>query len=275
MRVTVLGSGTSHGVPFIACDCAVCTSTDPRDKRTRPSIFIDLGPEQRAPSNEQRATSPEQRAPGPVRFVLVDTSPDLRQQCLANNVRRVDAILFTHSHADHICGFDDIRRFNQLQRQPMACYGDERTIDDLRRMFSYVFTAPVQQGGGIPQVRASIIGGPFTLGAVEVIPIPLLHGVLPVLGFRIGPFAYLTDCNKIPDASWPLLDGVSTIILDALRPRPHSTHFSVDEAVAVVSRLGVERAYFTHVTHDLGHAETCARLPRGVQLAYDGQVIDV
>jgi phosphoribosyl 1,2-cyclic phosphate phosphodiesterase len=268
VRVTVLGSGTSQGVPFIACDCAVCTSNDPRDKRTRPSILIDLEP--RATSHEPRATSVLA-----VRYVLVDTTPDLRQQCLANDVRRVDAILFTHAHADHICGFDDIRRFNQLQGVPMPCYGDEGTIDDLRRMFSYVFAPPKQQGGGIPQVRTSIIGGPFTLGGAEIVPVPLRHGVLPVLGFRIGSFAYLTDCNHIPDASWPLLDGVSTIILDALRSRRHSTHFSIDDAIAVVSRLGAERAYFTHMTHDLGHAQTCARLPRGVQLAYDGQVIDI
>ena len=133
MRITVLGSGTSHGVPFIACDCAVCRSTDPRDKRTRPSILIDL---------ESNATSA-------VRYVLVDTTPDLRQQCLANDVRRVDAILFTHAHADHICGFDDIRRFNQLQQTPIACYGDEDTLADLRRMFTYVFTGPKQQGGGL------------------------------------------------------------------------------------------------------------------------------
>ena len=263
MRVTVLGSGTSQGVPFIACDCAVCTSTDPRDKRTRPSILIDLDP---------RATSAEPRA---TRYVLVDTTPDLRQQCLANDVRRVDAILFTHAHADHICGFDDIRRFNQLQQMPMNCYGDVETLADLRRMFSYVFTGPKQQGGGVPQVRTSIIGGPFTLGRSEIVPVPRLHGILPVLGFRIGSFAYLTDCNKIPDASWPLLEGVRTIVIDALRRRPHSTHFSVDEAVAVASRLGAERAFFTHITHDLGHAETCARLPPGMQLAYDGQVIDL
>jgi phosphoribosyl 1,2-cyclic phosphate phosphodiesterase len=271
VRITVLGSGTSQGVPFIACDCAVCRSTDPRDKRTRPSILIDLGATEGRPEG-LRSTSPLRSA---VRYVLVDTTPDLRQQCLANDIVRVDAILFTHSHADHICGFDDIRRFNQLQQTSMPCYGDEETLADLRRMFSYVFTGPKQKGGGVPQVRAFVIGGPFTLGAAEVVPVPLLHGILPVLGFRVGAFAYLTDCNHIPDASWPLLDGVTTIVIDALRRRPHSTHFSVDEAVAVASRLGVERAYFTHITHDLGHADTCAQLPRGVELAYDGLVIDV
>jgi phosphoribosyl 1,2-cyclic phosphate phosphodiesterase len=174
-----------------------------------------------------------------------------------------------------MCGFDDIRRFNQLQQTSLPCYGDAETLADLRRMFPYVFTGPKQQGGGVPKVSTSVIGGPFTLGATEIVPVPLMHGILPVLGFRLGRFAYLTDCNHIPDTSWPLLDGVTTIVLDALRRRPHSTHFSVDEAVAVASRLGVERAYFTHITHDLGHADTCAQLPHGMELAYDGLVIDV
>ena len=262
MKVTVLGSGTSHGVPFIGCECAVCQSTDPRDKRTRPSILIDL---------EQ--TSHEPRAPSSVRYVLVDTSTDLRQQSLTNGVNRVDAILFTHAHADHICGFDDIRRFNQMQQAPMPCFGSSETLADVRRMFSYVFAPPKQQGGGLPQARLFTLGGAFCLGGVEILPVPLLHGVLPVLGFRVGSFAYLTDCNRIPDSSWPLLAGVKTVILDALRRRTHSTHFSVGEAVDVVSRLGAERAYFTHISHDLGHVETCAHLPPGVELAYDGQTI--
>ena len=205
----------------------------------------------------------------------MDTSTDLRQQAIANRMNRVDAVLFTHAHADHICGFDDIRRYNQIQQTPMACFGSAETLEDLRRMFSYVFAPPKQQGGGLPQVRLFTLGGPFCLGGVEVVPVPLLHGVLPVLGFRIGPFAYLTDCNKIPDSSWPLLAGVTTIILDALRRRAHSTHFNIEEALDVAARLGVERAYFTHMTHDLAHAETCALLPAGVQLAYDGQVIDL
>jgi phosphoribosyl 1,2-cyclic phosphate phosphodiesterase len=258
VKITVLGSGTSHGVPFIGCTCAVCTSVDPRDKRTRPSILIDL------------------ETDGPTRYVLVDTSTDLRQQCLANGVTRVDAILFTHAHADHVCGFDDIRRFNRLQNAPLACFGSAATLADLRRTFAYAFAPATQQGGGLPQARLLTLGGgPFCLGRVEVVPVPVMHGRLPVLGFRIGSFAYLTDCNAIPDASWPLLDGVTTLVLDALRRRPHSTHFNLDEAVAVVRRLGAPRAYFTHVSHDLAHAGTCASLPPGIDLAYDGQVIEV
>jgi phosphoribosyl 1,2-cyclic phosphate phosphodiesterase len=151
-------------------------------------------------------------------------------------------------------------------------------VGDLRRIFSYVFDPPLQRGGGLPQLSLFRIAGPFTLGGVEIVPVPLLHGVLPVLGFRIGGFAYLTDCNQIPEASWPLLTddgGVHTVILDALRHRPHPTHFSVAEALDVVYRLGAERAYFTHICHDLPHAETSARLPEGVELAYDGLVLDL
>ncbi len=268
MKITVLGSGTSHGVPFIGCECAVCRSNDSRDKRTRPSILIDLGePDHGKPEGLHYDCA------GGMRYVLVDTSTDLRQQAIANSVKRVDAILFTHAHADHICGFDDIRRFNQMQQTTMTCYGSAETLADLQRMFSYVFKPPKQQGGGLPKVQMFPLGGAFCLGGVEFVPVPVMHGVLPVLGFRIGSFAYLTDCNSIPDASWPLLAGVKTVILDALRRRPHSTHFNIDEAVDVVSRMGAERAYFTHLSHDLGHAETCAHLPQGVELAYDGQVI--
>jgi len=263
VRVTVLGSGTSHGVPFIGCRCAVCLSTDPRDQRTRPSILIDIG-----------ARDGDSAVRTAVRYVLVDTSTDLRQQALQRRVDRVDAILFTHSHADHICGLDDIRRFNEMQRSTMPCFGSAETLSDLRRIFSYIFM-PVQQGGGVPKIELFPLGGAFSLGGVEIVPVPVMHGRLPVLGFRLGSFAYLTDCNAIPDPSWRLLEGVKTVILDALRHRPHSTHFSVSEAVDVVSKLGAERAYFTHISHDLGHAETCARLPAGVELAYDGQVIEI
>jgi phosphoribosyl 1,2-cyclic phosphate phosphodiesterase len=263
LRVTVLGSGTSTGVPAIGCDCAVCRSSDPRDRRTRPSILMEVH------------SVPASPFAGAVRSILVDTSTDLREQALANGVRRVDAILFTHSHADHVFGLDDVRRYNQMQKTPIPCYGDEETMASVRRMFAYIFEPPAQQGGGLPQLVPFRIAGPFTLGGVEIVPVPVFHGRLPVLGFRIGSFAYLTDCNRIPDESWPLLEGVRTVVLDALRNRPHSTHFSVDQAIDVVARLGAERAYFTHICHDLAHAETCARLPPGVELAYDGLVLEI
>jgi phosphoribosyl 1,2-cyclic phosphate phosphodiesterase len=266
VKVTVLGSGTSHGVPMIGCDCAVCHSTDPRDRRTRPSILLELGD-----SNSDRPAFAAS-----VRSILVDTSTDLRAQALACGVRRVDSILFTHSHADHIMGLDEVRRFNVLQRAAtIACFSDERTLTDLRRSFAYVFAPPTAQGGGIPQLAPFQIVGPFSLGGTEIIPIPLLHGRRPILGFRIGSFAYLTDCSTIPDASWPLLGGVRVLILDALRHKPHPTHFSVSEALEVVATLKPERTYFTHICHDLPHAATCAQLPAGVELAYDGLTLQV
>jgi len=271
MRVTLLGTGTSHGVPAIACDCAVCRSTDPHDRRMRPSILLDLG----EPADRGGGTSGRSAIADAVRYVLVDTSPDLRTQALTFNVRRVDAILFTHSHADHILGLDEVRRFNMVQRSAIGCYADRSTLVDLRRTFAYIFDTEPQVGGGVPQLSLFEIGGRFTIGGVEVVPVPLMHGPRPILGFRIGAFAYLTDCNAIPEQSWPLLAGVDTLVLDALRDRPHSTHFSVQEALVVVDRLGPAHTYFTHICHDLAHAATCARLPPAIDLAYDGQVLEV
>jgi phosphoribosyl 1,2-cyclic phosphate phosphodiesterase len=242
----------------------VCRSTDPRDRRTRPSILIEL-----------RGEAPVAPFAEAVRAILIDTSTDLRAQALANDVRRVDAVLFTHGHADHVFGLDEMRRYNQMQKTAIGCYANAGTVADLRRMFSYVFSAPRQVGGGVPQLRLFSIAGAFTMGGAEIVPVPLWHGQLPVLGYRVGPFAYMTDCNRIPEESWPLLAGVRVVIIDALRERPHSTHFNVSEALDVVSRIGAERAYLTHICHDLPHAATCARLPAGVQLAYDGLVLDI
>lgn len=267
LKVTVLGSGTSHGVPSIGCDCAVCHSSDPRDRRSRPSILIEVPSPDPAAGHSAVALA--------ARCILVDTSTDLRAQALAYGVRRVDAILFTHSHADHVLGLDEVRRYNAMQKAPIGCYGDRETLNDIRRIFSYIFEAPRQLGGGVPDLCLFNIAGAFSMAGVEIVPVRLFHGRLPVLGFRIGDFAYLTDCNRIPDESWPLLDGVRIVILDALRDRPHSTHFSVSEAIGVAARLRVERTYFTHICHDLPHAATCARLPDGVELAYDGLVLEI
>jgi phosphoribosyl 1,2-cyclic phosphate phosphodiesterase len=262
-KVTFLGTGTSHGVPAIGCDCAVCRSTDPRDRRTRPSILVEIA---------GNAASPFQAA---ARAVLVDTSTDLRAQALAQDIRRIDAILFTHNHADHIMGLDDVRRFNEMQHGRIACLADERTLADIRRIFAYIFDPAAAAGGGVPQISLFRIAGAFTLGDLSVVPVPVFHGTRLILGFRFGAFAYLTDCSRIPDTSWPLLAGVRTLVLDALRHRPHPTHFSLAEALEVVQRLAPERAYFTHICHDLPHAATCARLPAGVELAYDGLVLNV
>jgi phosphoribosyl 1,2-cyclic phosphate phosphodiesterase len=273
LKVTFLGTGTSHGVPMIGCACDVCRSTDPRDQRTRPSILIEIGLSL-APMSGALPGSGSPIADA-VRTILVDTSTDLRAQALAHRVARVDAILFTHSHADHILGLDEVRRFNVLQKGAMPCYGDERTLDDLRQTFSYIFNKATLPGGGTPQILLTRILGAFSLGGVEILPVPIFHGPRPILGFRLGSFAYLTDCSRIPDGSWSLLAGVRTLVIDALRERPHPTHFSVREALDAVARVAPDRAYFTHICHDLPHAATCARLPAGVELAYDGLVLEV
>ena len=254
MRVTFLGTGTSSGVPIVGCDCATCRSDDPRDQRWRPSIQIELAD----------GTS-----------VLVDAATDLRAQALRFGVDRVDAILFTHSHADHLLGLDEVRRYNHLQRATIPCYGDARTMADIRQMFAYVFEPAEQMGGGLPQLTTFTIGGAFCLGRAMVVPVPLWHGRRPILGFRVANFAYLTDCNAIPDASWPLLEGVDVLVLDALRTRPHSTHFSLDQAVEAATRIGSSSTYFTHMCHDLPRVATCERLPSQMQLAYDGLRLDI
>lgn len=202
--------------------------------------------------------------------ILVDTSTDLRTQALTHGLARVDAILYTHSHADHIMGLDDVRRFNVMQDGAIPAYADERTAADLQRAFSYVFDPPREKGGGIPQISLTTVNGRFNVGGVAVQTVPIFHGARPILGFRFGSLAYLTDCSRIPEEAWPLLEGLDILILDALRHRPHPTHFTVAEALQVVDRVKPRQAYFTHICHDLPHAATNASLPAGVELAYDG-----
>ena len=239
---------------MIGCACATCRSGDPRDKRLRPSIHIET----------DDGLS-----------LLVDTGPDLRAQALAHRILRLDAILFTHGHADHILGLDDVRRYNFMQKRPLPCYGDERTIADVRQAFSYAFDPATQKGGGLPQIVTFVVGGPFCVGRQEIVPVPLFHGHRPILGLRVKGFAYLTDCSRIPDESWPLLEGLDVLVIDALRDRPHPTHFTVEEAVDASRRIGAGRTYFTHMCHDLPHEATNARLPGGMELAYDGLVVDL
>lgn len=254
MTVTFLGTGTSHGVPMIGCRCAVCHSPDPRDRRTRPSVLVELPPAAR---------------------VLIDTSTDLRAQALAHGLDHVDAVLYTHSHADHIFGFDEIRRFNVLSGRALPVYADRGTLADLRRTFAYAFAALDQVGGGIPQVDAIEVAGPFQLRGVTIVPVPILHGRRMILGYRIGGFAYLTDCSAIPAASLPLLEALDVLVLSALRHRPHPTHFTVAQAVEMAQRLGARRTLLTHMCHDLGHAETSRQLPAGIELAHDGLRVEV
>jgi phosphoribosyl 1,2-cyclic phosphate phosphodiesterase len=254
MRVTltILGSGTSHGIPMIGCDCAVCTSDDPRDRRTRTSaVFSYDGCN-----------------------LLIDTGPELRLQCVAQGIRRADAILFTHHHADHVVGLDDVRRFNWLQRSPITAYGNERTIGYVRSMFAYAFTDEPDYPSAKPDLHTRVIDGPIELFGRIVTPIPYFHGPLAVLGYRVGNIAYCPDCNRIPDESRELLRGLDVLVLNALRRRPHPTHFTIDEAVEEARRIGARRTYFTHIAHELGHVATNAVLPEGMALSYDGLVCE-
>jgi len=253
VRITFLGTGTSHGVPMIGCECATCRSTDPHDNRLRPSICIETSGAR----------------------VLVDAGPDLREQALRHRIARVDAIVFTHGHADHILGMDDVRRFNALMDGSMPCYGDAATLEDIRRMFSYVFDPATPKGGGLPQLDLRVIDGPFSVGDIHLQPVPIWHGRRRILGFRVGAFAYLTDCSRIDEAAWPLLERLEVLVLDALREKPHPTHFSLSDAIETAARIGAARTFFTHMAHDLPHEATNARLPDGMRLAHDGLVLSM
>ena len=255
-RVTMLGSGTSTGVPVIGCPCAVCTSDNPKNKRMRPGLKIEFE---------------DARERG--RVVLVDTPTDLREQALRFGLPRLDAVLFTHPHADHIFGLDDIRIFNFRQGTAIPCYGSEETLGALRRTFSYVFEAG-QEGGGKPQLDLIPVRAPFELFGRTVVPVPVWHGAMEVFGYRLGNFAYVTDCNVIPETSFELLRGVEVLILDALRYRPHSTHFSMEEALEAAERIGAQRTVFTHFSHEIDHDAPAVSLPAGVELGYDGLVFD-
>ena len=250
VEVIILGSGTSHGVPMIGCHCPVCTSPDPRDKRTRASVFVRM--------SGQR--------------ILVDTAPELRLQCVANGIDSIDAVLFTHHHADHVVGLDDLRRFNWLSRQHMSCYGTARTLDRIRRMFLYAFKPAPDSPHSRPSLELLPIDThPLTIGDATITPVPLMHGPLPVLGFRFGNFAYCTDCSSVPDESMDRLEGLDVLVLDAVRRTPHSTHFNLEQAVEVAGRIKAKQTYFTHIAHELKHEETNRELPDGIELAYDGQ----
>lgn len=252
VRLTILGSGTSHGIPMIACDCPVCTSSDPRDRRTRTSALF--------------------RCDGC--HLLVDTAPELRLQCLACGVRRVDAVLYTHAHADHVAGLDDVRIFNHLAGGPLPVYAAPDTLARVTEMFGYAFAHDPDYPSAKPNLVGVPLAGPLEIGGRRVVPIPYAHGPTAVLGFRVGDIAYCPDCSAIPDTSRPLLAGLEVLVLDALRHRPHPTHFNLEQAVAEARRIGARRTWFTHIAHDLGHAATDARLPDGMALAYDGLVCE-
>jgi phosphoribosyl 1,2-cyclic phosphate phosphodiesterase len=252
VKVTFLGTGTSTGVPVPTCRCAVCTSTDPRDARLRPSILMAWGGVQ----------------------VLVDTSTDLRRQALDHALMRLDAVLYTHAHADHVFGLDELRMFNWKLGGPMPAYGSQITLDAIRRTFWYVFE-DVEAGGGKPSLDLRPVDAPFELFGRTIVPVPLHHGRLPILGYRTGGFAYLTDVSEIPESSYALLDDLDVLVLSALRHRPHPTHFHLERALREAARIGARRTLFTHIAHELAHATVSASLPDGIELAYDGLSLEV
>jgi phosphoribosyl 1,2-cyclic phosphate phosphodiesterase len=253
LKITFLGTGTSSGVPMIACQCEVCTSDDPKDKRLRSSILV-----------ESSNTS-----------FVVDTTPDFRTQMLRENVRKLDAVLFTHPHKDHIAGLDDVRAFNYFQHDAMQIYANSMTTEALHREFAYAFSD--KKYPGVPNLHLNHISmEPFMIGDIPVIPLEVWHLKMSVFGFRFGDFTYITDANRIEDSEKQKIKGSSIIVLNALRKEKHISHFTLEEAIEVARELEVKDAYFTHISHQLGrHNDIEKELPRGIHLAYDGLVIDM
>jgi len=249
VKLLFLGTGTSQGVPMIGCTCPVCQSPDPRDQRLRSSVALFIRD----------------------KVWVIDTGPDFRLQALRYRLPTVDAILFTHAHKDHTAGLDDVRPYNYLQSKRIPLYADPLAADQLRREFSYAFGEVNYPGVPLLNLWEIYPLSPFLLHGVEVWPLPLWHYKLPILGYRIGGLAYLTDVSRIPDETWPHLQGLEVLVISALRREPHVAHLHLDAALQIVARLRPQKAYFTHISHLMGlHAEVQAELPEGVFLAYDG-----
>lgn len=253
MRITFLGTGTSNGIPVIGCTCPVCTSPDPRDRRSRSSAVVE--------------------AAG--RKLLIDTAPELRLQAVANGLTDIDAVLYTHAHADHVAGFDDLRSFNFINQAPLDVYTDALTSSLIRERFAYAFENPFPFFGGKPDLNLHVFDGPFSAAGVDVIPFQVGHGRWTVTGFRFGRLVYLTDAKVVPPAAIDAMRGAEVLVINALRDRPHPVHLSIPEALEVINEVRPCRAYLTHLSHDVSHADLNSRLPGNVQVAYDGQVVEV
>ena len=253
MKVTFLGTGTSHGIPMIACNCKVCTSDNPKNKRMRTSVLVS--------ENGYN--------------ILIDAPPELRLQCIKNSVIRLDAVLITHPHADHIFGLDDLRRFNVIQRMDMPIYGTAETIKTIRNVFAYVFNNEPDPGGYKPRFDLNIINGILEIGSLSIVPVEAIHGDGQVTGYRFERFAYITDVSEIPQKSLEKLKGLDVLVLGALRYLPHVKHFSIEQALNVVEQLKPQKTYFTHMCHDIEHEKDNRKLPAGVEFAFDGLVIEL
>lgn len=253
MQLTMLGVGSSAGTPMLGCDCLTCTSADLRNHRTRCSSTITL------PTGE---------------VILIDTGPDLRQQALREGMARVDAVLYTHTHADHMHGIDDLRSFCQIQRTQIPLYGNADTMDHIRQKFGYTLREP-SNFWDLPVLKANVVDGQFTLFNQIVTPIPVKHGNSDILGYRIGDIAYLTDVSLIPESSFPLLKNLKVLLLDCLRHKPHTTHVNLEQSLAYASRIHAQTTYLIHMTHELEYATLSDILPSNVMLGYDGLKINV
>ncbi len=253
LTLTFLGTGTSNGVPMIGCDCDVCTSSDSRDFRNRTSAYLVWGG----------------------LHLLIDTATELRLQALQYGIREVEAVLFTHAHADHTGGFDELRRFNELAQAHLPVYAGPDTADVLRERFAYAFEDVFPFYGGKPDLILHDVRGPFEIEGKTIVPIPVTHGRTNVLGYRFGPLAYVTDAKIVPDSSIELLQGVDTLVINALREKPHPTHLSFSEAIELIERIAPRRTYLVHLSHETSHVAASALLPPGVEVAYDGLTITV
>ncbi len=253
MRITFLGTGTSVGVPMIGCRCDVCRSSDPADKRLRTSVWIEMKGHN----------------------IIIDTGIDFRQQALRAGIPTIDEVLFTHHHADHIFGMDDLRPINFLQKKNVRIYANQQTLENLKRVYTYVFNSG-DAPSDIPKVDVHIFDDrPFFIDDIEIIPVPLQHGKLRITGFRIGGFAYCTDVSGIPDESYPLLQNLDTLVLGALRDRPHPTHFTIDRAIRESQKISARQTFFVHMSHEISHRQLSERLPSGMMAAYDGLVLEL
>jgi phosphoribosyl 1,2-cyclic phosphate phosphodiesterase len=252
MKFTILGCGTSFGVPMIGCTCPVCSSMDLRNKRTRASILVSAGGKN----------------------ILVDTATDLRAQAIANGINQVDAVLYTHPHAEHIHGIDELRRFNWIQGTSIPCYGSPETLARIRQVFSYIFIEPGRPGWQ-PNLTTHDVEEPFELFGVAITPIELMHGDLPIFGYRFGSGAYITDFSELPEDSEELLTGLDTLVIEALRFEPHPSHVNLEQALEIIARLKPKRSVLTHMAHQFEYTEIMSKLPQGVELAYDGMVLEV
>jgi phosphoribosyl 1,2-cyclic phosphate phosphodiesterase len=259
MRIAFLGTGTSHGIPVIGCECRVCLSPDPRNRRNRTGVWLR---EEAGPGRAETSA-------------VIDVSSEFRISALRAGLKRLDFVLLTHAHSDHVSGLDDLRVFSQTTGRAMPIYADARTLGDLRARFAYAFDPPKDYGGGRPQFDLREVAGPFPAGGWRVTPLPVLHGPEPILGYRVEGFAFITDVTIIPDSTLAMLGGLDVLALDCLRDKPHSTHLSLSQAVAYALRIGARRTYLVHLAHELEHAETERSLPPGIHVAYDGLEVDV